>query len=804
MNISSRNVRVFLSSTFKDFTEERDLLVKKVFPELRRRCRERQVELIDVDLRWGITEEQAQHGEVLPICLAEIDRARPYFMSFIGERYGWVPERQHYDPGIMQEQPWLLEHAGGKSVTELEVLHGVLNNPAMAGRAFFYLRDPAYAQAKGGPYLCESEEHQHKLENLKTRIRQSNFPIVENYHNPKDLAELVQKNLWKIIDEEFPISSVPDALTLERSRHESYGAVRLGLYLGGEEYFRKIDAALENENAVPVLITGASGAGKSALMANWISAYGQAHPDVWFFMHYVGSTNDAAELLELVARWIREMASKLGEESDVTLPADEQTLYYVELPAWLDKANTHAKNHGCRWIFVLDGLDKLKRGQDLRWLPENLPSNMRLLCSCLEGEALGAARTRQWTELNVKPLTDYDRRELIRKYLGKYRKSLTLERETKLLSHVLSENPLFLRTLLEELRIFGAHEELDRKLDGLLQSRTIDHLFNLVLERVEGDTNAQDVRLAMQALWASRSGLSQEELLGITALVPATWAPIQLALDEVLLNSGGRIIFAHDYLRKAVENRYLIDEQRKKSAHKCIAEWFAERPLDFRGAEELPWQYQIIGDLGAIADFMAQYGAIELMFSAERQSNAVWGFISPLLIKDKLEPKELQDLEDIYAQMAKNVIKLVGEGESCDWGFLRLKLLTETFLANSLYGKQEAIEAAIKGFSIGFPLMAKLLGSGYADTGMVSLSYADEIADNARVLYWTGLIKDQANLQWLLSLCNVHPILKWERDIDKLQKEVLEEIRLEPRNRKHFLDDPDFSQIHEYIRNLQL
>jgi len=75
----SRTVRVFLSSTFRDFVEERDLLVKKVFPELRRRCRERQVELIDVDLRWGITEEDAQQGRVLPICLAEIDRARPYF-----------------------------------------------------------------------------------------------------------------------------------------------------------------------------------------------------------------------------------------------------------------------------------------------------------------------------------------------------------------------------------------------------------------------------------------------------------------------------------------------------------------------------------------------------------------------------------------------------------------------------------------------------------------------------------------------------------------------------------------------------
>ena len=126
-SLLSRTVRIFISSTFRDFAAERDLLVRKVFPELRRRCRERQVELIDVDLRWGITEEEAQQGRVLPICMAEIDRARPFFMGLLGERYGWVPAAGQFDRSLLIEQPWLEEHAGGKSVTELEVFHGVLD-----------------------------------------------------------------------------------------------------------------------------------------------------------------------------------------------------------------------------------------------------------------------------------------------------------------------------------------------------------------------------------------------------------------------------------------------------------------------------------------------------------------------------------------------------------------------------------------------------------------------------------------------------------------------------------------------------
>ena len=94
LRIQSRTVRLFLSSTFRDFGEERDLLVRRVFPALRARLKDRFVELVDVDLRWGITVEEAERGEVLPICLAEIDRSRPYFIGMLGERYGWIPPHE--------------------------------------------------------------------------------------------------------------------------------------------------------------------------------------------------------------------------------------------------------------------------------------------------------------------------------------------------------------------------------------------------------------------------------------------------------------------------------------------------------------------------------------------------------------------------------------------------------------------------------------------------------------------------------------------------------------------------------------
>jgi hypothetical protein len=81
-----RVIRVFVSSTFADMHAEREELVKRVFPELRKLCEARGVTWGEVDLRWGIPDER--QGEVLPICLEEIHRCRPYFIGILGERLG--------------------------------------------------------------------------------------------------------------------------------------------------------------------------------------------------------------------------------------------------------------------------------------------------------------------------------------------------------------------------------------------------------------------------------------------------------------------------------------------------------------------------------------------------------------------------------------------------------------------------------------------------------------------------------------------------------------------------------------------
>ncbi len=68
-----RTVRVFISSTFRDMHAECDHLVQVVFPKLRERLASYRVELIDIDLRWGVTREQAENDQAAR-CLSALDR----------------------------------------------------------------------------------------------------------------------------------------------------------------------------------------------------------------------------------------------------------------------------------------------------------------------------------------------------------------------------------------------------------------------------------------------------------------------------------------------------------------------------------------------------------------------------------------------------------------------------------------------------------------------------------------------------------------------------------------------------------
>ena len=626
---TDRVIRVFISSTFRDMMRERDLLVKEVFPALRRICAKRFVAFTEVDLRWGITEEQAAEGKVLPLCLAEIERSRPYFLGFLGERYGWISDAIPAE--VVEKEPWLKEHLQDhKSVTELEILHGALNNPKMTGHAFFYFRDPAYLNSipekDRKDYISENPDCSEKLKKLKVRIRQSNLPVVENYSSPESLANLVREQFLELIDNLYPEEAVPEPLDQEAMGHAAYAGSKLLAYVERPTHTTVIDEFVEAEfTGKGLIITGESGGGKTALLAAWVRHWRKSHSDDFIFQHYFGATPESASIPAFLRRFLGELKRHYEIASKIPI---EQEKMLEALPLWIEQ--TVGKE---RMVLVLDALDQIE-GDDpdshFNFLPLFFHEHVRVIASALPSSALNILRDRGWNEHPLPFPDKAERKRIIEAFLHLYRKKLRPDLCKQVADAPGAINPLFLRTLLEELRQFGSFEHLPARVAHYLKAQSPRELFGLVLKRWQEDfdTGSDLVRRTLRFLWAVRQGLSESEwldLLGTNdqALPRQKWTSLFLAMEPHLSQRNGLYTFGHDFLRQAVQEDFLPSGKEKNKAHLLIGEYFSCQEDFFktlrdnnnspaqpsrkfkianrRKAEELPWQWQKIASYALTA-----------------------------------------------------------------------------------------------------------------------------------------------------------------------------------------------------------
>ena len=96
------------------------------FPRLERVCLERGLFFCPLDLRWGVTGDQSGAGEVINICLDEIDRSRPYFVCQLGFRNGWA-----LSPNCPEDADWvkLLKTTFKNSFAKFPWVKDSMNNP---------------------------------------------------------------------------------------------------------------------------------------------------------------------------------------------------------------------------------------------------------------------------------------------------------------------------------------------------------------------------------------------------------------------------------------------------------------------------------------------------------------------------------------------------------------------------------------------------------------------------------------------------------------------------------------------------
>jgi tetratricopeptide (TPR) repeat protein len=258
-------------------------------------------------------------------------------------------------------------------------------------------------------------------------------------------------------------------------------------------------------------------------------------------------------------------------------------------------------------------------------VPEAIPPNLRLVVSTLAGRALEELKKRGWPVVEVQPLAPAERKRLIGEYLAQYTKTLSESRIERIAAAPQSSNPLYVRALLEELRLFGVHERLDERIGHYLAAANVPKLYQKILARWEEDYERDRPRLvqeAMTAIWAARRGLSEAELLDLLGtggepLPRAWWSPLFLAAEQALVSRAGLIGFAHDYLRVAVRTRYLpVDEQR--AGHVRLARYFEGQEVGRRQLDELLWQWAEARNWGRLGEWLCRPGFFQAAWRHDR------------------------------------------------------------------------------------------------------------------------------------------------------------------------------------------
>ncbi|MCL2114597.1 MAG: DUF4062 domain-containing protein [Methanobrevibacter sp.] len=708
-----KSVTIFISSTFNDMHAERDYLVKNVFPELREWCEEHKIHLQDIDLRWGVTKEESKNAHTVGKCLKNIDKSRPFFLCFLGQRRGWVPDNQEdISEETVNTYPSIRKKAKNKSVTEIEIEHALLKpmyrlvkgnetDCPPVKHALFFFREDNYTNKLNDGQKCiytnkcekNPEESDEKLEEFKETIKrkikkeqiatakiQEKIDILEEKHNPKtkpvkarinelrkemkhltlnsyygtwdenltiselaymekneakgglkdfkiknqendNFKELIIKQLQEEILKAFPENaevSEAKGLQKEQEQQDNFRELNTQGFIERTGDFDDLNSYIHSDDKRLFILTAKAGLGKTTLIANYITNHLKDNDNLIY--RFAGVSDDSSNEYNL---W-----SSILEEAEIEVPPTMEKLEKNKEEIFNELAEKNL-------IIIIDGINQITNGLAMTdWIDKPLLPNLKLILSFKEDEDTKNKidniknNNEYYFSSEILPLDNdkdkkfkcTDRKKLINKYLENYLKALDEKDINIICESKGTKNPLLLKILLSELRLFGVYEELSKEIKRF--GKTPETAFDHVLERLEKDDTINGfVQLLFGLLANVRVGLSTTELKEIISK--------ELKKDENLITDSinlflrqvkpfmsrreGRIDYFYDSIKIAAKKRYENEEY----FNGLVADYFLlkadpEKNYTFTGENsrdfnELPYHLAHSNKIATLEDIFGHY-----------------------------------------------------------------------------------------------------------------------------------------------------------------------------------------------------
>ena len=760
--------RLFVSSTFVDFAQEREILQGTVFPALDAYCAAKGYQFLALDMRWGINEEAHLDQRTADICLGEVHAAKGYpapnFLIMIGNRYGWVPlpfaiahdefeavvawlegqnqqqaalalrtlyqlddnhlvsrslspvepdggllisaytlrSREDEVPELKPAEVWArleaqlrgaLQGAADQllrlgqidaaahekyflSVTEQEIIHGLPSyserhsagektleaiafireiagsasgTPGLIRRTIAFLRSRVGSSSVRRERFPSGIEYARRLEELKSGIRRAlpNDSIITaraviDEGGKLDAAYLahftsaVKRKLEAAIDRHIAqvsaIELTPDfALQSERDEHQAFAELKRKIFAGRENNLSTIVSYIAGADDHPLILYGPSGGGKSALMAR---AIGDAEDvsDVPVIYRFIGASAASSDFRSLFVSLVEDLAAHGMAQKPDEFEQDANK-FTAQIKAILSSLAKPV-------VIFIDALDQLRKPYRTGWLPERLPTTVKLVLSVLDDKAY---KTDSGIHLNlrkrfapeafveIEPLEPMHGREILtalekeaQRQLGRGQRNYIIGQFEKA-----GASPLYLRTAFEIARTWRSTVTAGKE-PHVLAETTPAIIAQLIGNLADVHHHERVlVTRTLGYLAAAREGLSVKELTEVLArdqgvmqaissekhgartakLPPSVWVRLnrQLApfLIEKRIDEQPLLQFFHRQVAHVAREQHY--EPAKAALHGALAEYFdcrVTRPdrediksanagisiYDKRSLSELPYQ----------------------------------------------------------------------------------------------------------------------------------------------------------------------------------------------------------------------
>lgn len=606
-NILNRQMPVFISSTFQDMHEERESLIKKTFPKLRSFAAQRMVSLTPIDLRWGVTEKEAQSGKVLELCLNEIERCQPFFIGILGSRYGWSPRIEDLKGNnmLLDQYEWLRDDIeNGLSITEIEMQFAVFRRQHHANALFFIRRNDILIDQKLGKLISKITTEGRDLTLLnheKADASEQECFYFAYYDTPGDLSKMVEKVLTESIESQFPNEEEENEWARESRAQAAYLNELCNIYVPQSQNEYLVYTMNQMQDRY-VMITNDENCfyGKSAFVANWIKErqYDNSHNYIY---HFVGVGYLGGDPRKILKRLCIEVSSMYGLE----FKTDEEEVGGKDYTLILTKMLHKVKDNKPLYI-ILDGLQHLPDYDDskqLEWMPV-IPENVCLIVTTPYDDVSQEVFYRRYNSCRF--LGSFESSEVrlfIERYLRKNGKRLSEKQIDSILAAYSLAQPtpkgardiLTLKSLLNELVVFGSYELLDARIAYYCEE-ALSHFYDRMFERMESDYGRETVRLILSLITYSRAGLSESEILEISNATIIQWSYIFHALPHLLTLKNEKYQIDKLTVSTAIARRYGNEERKVRQmlvSHFCHSS-------DFRAIEECLFQYYHLKDFHSL------------------------------------------------------------------------------------------------------------------------------------------------------------------------------------------------------------